>query len=287
MENVETDREKDRMDKENDRIDRKVNGTDTEKAGKGREQVGTDRGGIDRDKEGINTKILVIIPAYNEAKNIGYVIEQLKENCPWCDYVVINDGSTDTTRTVCRKNGYPVLNLPINLGIGGAVQTGYKYAAKYHYDVAIQIDGDGQHDVRCIPDVIAPIARGEAEVVIGSRFLDGDGFQSTGMRRAGIRFLSRLIWLCTGGRVKDVTSGFRAANRRFIKIYAEDYSADYPEPEAIITAFMNRGKVKEVPVVMKERMGGESSINAPRAVYYMIKVTLAIIIRRISYGVRR
>ena len=241
----------------------------------------------DREEDKLRVKILVIIPAYNEARNIGCVIEELKAKCPWCDYVVINDGSTDKTRTVCRKNGYPVLNLPINLGIGGAVQTGYKYAAKYHYDVAVQIDGDGQHDVSCIPDVIAPIARGEAEVVIGSRFLEGNGFQSTGLRRAGIRFLSRLIQLCTGGRVKDVTSGFRAANRRFIKIYAEDYSSDYPEPEAIVTAFMNRGKVKEVPVTMKARIGGESSINAPRAVYYMIKVTLAIIIRRISYGVGR
>ncbi|MFR2794261.1 MAG: glycosyltransferase family 2 protein [Eisenbergiella sp.] len=232
-------------------------------------------------------KILLIIPAYNEADNITKLIEGLLCDYPQYDYVVINDGSTDQTGIICKENGYQVLNLPINLGIGGAVQTGYLYARKYQYDIAVQIDGDGQHDVAYVADVIRPLIAGEADVVIGSRFLKKEGFQSSVSRRMGISFLSNLIFLCTGKRIKDVTSGFRAVNRRFIEIYAEDYPSDYPEPEAIITAVMNRGRVKEVPVVMKERAAGTSSINLHKSVYYMIKVTLAILVKRISYGIRR
>lgn len=234
-----------------------------------------------------NVKILLIIPAYNEADNIGRVVENLIRNFPQYDYVVVNDGSTDETGSLCVEKGYHVLNLPINLGIGGAVQTGYRYALKYGYDIAVQLDGDGQHDAADIGDVIRPLLNDEADVTIGSRFLKKEGFQSSRSRRAGINILSNLIWLCTGKRVRDVTSGFRAVNRRFISIYAEDYPSDYPEPEAIITAVMHRGRVTEVPVVMKERKGGTSSINFRKSVYYMIKVTLAILVKRISYGIRR
>ena len=232
-------------------------------------------------------KILLIIPAYNEAENIEKLIDGLIHNYPAYDYVIINDGSQDATEEICEAKGYNVVNLPINLGIGGAVQTGYRYAKKYGYDIAVQLDGDGQHDAAYVERVIAPLRNGEADVVIGSRFLSNEGFQSSGLRRIGIKFLSDLLFLCTGKRVRDVTSGFRAVNERFISIYAEDYPSDYPEPEAIITAVMYGGKVAEVPVVMKERENGESSINLRKSVYYMIKVTLAILVRRISYGIRR
>lgn len=234
-----------------------------------------------------NVKILLIIPAYNEADNIGRVVENLIRNFPQYDYIVVNDGSSDGTGEFCMEKGYQVLNLPINLGIGGAVQTGYRYALKYGYDIAVQLDGDGQHDASYVKRLIEPLLAGEADVVIGSRFLRREGFQSSRSRRVGINILSDLIWLCTGKRVRDVTSGFRAVNRKFISIYAEDYPSDYPEPEAIITAVMHRGRVAEVPVVMKEREGGTSSITFRKSVYYMIKVTLAILVKRISYGIRR
>lgn len=232
-------------------------------------------------------KPLLIIPAYNEEENIGNVVRNLKENFSQYDYVVINDGSSDRTGEICEQCGYNVVNLPINLGIGGAVQTGYRYAKKYGYSIAVQIDGDGQHDVSYVENVIRPLLDGEADVVVGSRFLEYEGFQSSAFRRVGIGFLSGLIRLCTGVKVKDVTSGFRAVNKQFIEVYAGDYPSDYPEPEAIITAVMYRGRIREVPVVMKERENGESSINFKKSVYYMIKVTLAILVRRISYGVRR
>lgn len=232
-------------------------------------------------------KILLIIPAFNEVETIEHVVMDLTANFPQYDYVVVNDGSSDGTGELCMEKGYQVLNLPINLGIGGAVQTGYRYALKYGYDIAIQLDGDGQHDAAYVKKLIEPLLAGEADVVIGSRFLRREGFQSSRSRRIGINILSDLIWICTGKRIRDVTSGFRAVNRRFISIYAEDYPSDYPEPEAIITAVMHRGRVAEVPVVMKEREGGTSSITFRKSVYYMIKVTLAILVKRISYGIRR
>ena len=232
-------------------------------------------------------RILLIIPAFNEAETIEHVVNGLTVNFPQYDYVVVNDGSSDGTGELCMEKGYQVLNLPINLGIGGAVQTGYRYALKYVYDIAVQLDGDGQHDASYVKRLIEPLLAGEADVVIGSRFLRREGFQSSRSRRVGINILSDLIWLCTGKRVRDVTSGFRAVNRKFISIYAEDYPSDYPEPEAIITAVMHRGRVAEVPVVMKEREGGTSSITFRKSVYYMIKVTLAILVKRISYGIRR
>lgn len=235
----------------------------------------------------IQSKVLLIIPAYNEQENIEKVAEQLIRDFPQYDYVIINDGSKDKTEEICEKNGYNLVNLPINLGIGGAVQTGYQYAQKYDYEIAVQIDGDGQHDIGYVAEVIKPILEGKADVSVGSRFLRKEGFQSSAARRTGIRILSNLIAVCTGVKIFDVTSGFRAVNKKFIDIYAEDYPADYPEPEALITAVMYGGRVQEVPVIMKERYGGESSIDFKKSVYYMIKVTLAILIKRISYGVRR
>ena len=232
-------------------------------------------------------KKLIIIPAYNEAENLPKLISGIKSMLSEFDYVIINDGSTDNTRMLCEQEGMNVVTLPINSGIGVAVQTGYKYALYNDYDLAIQIDGDGQHDISYLKEIITPLEKEEADVVIGSRFIEYQGFQSSGARRMGIKLLSFFIWLCTGVKVKDVTSGFRAVNKRFIQVFAEDYSKDYPEPEAIVTAKMYGGRIKEMPVVMKERETGRSSITLWKSVYYMIKVTLAIFVKRLSYGVRR
>lgn len=231
--------------------------------------------------------VLIIIPAYNEAGNIEKVVNNIRNKYPQYDYIVINDGSTDKTEEVCSRNYYNFISLPLNLGIGGAVQTGYRYALKNHYDIAIQMDGDGQHDIAYLEDLIAPIANGEADVTIGSRFINKEGFQSTLSRRTGILFLSKLIQCTCFVKIKDVTSGFRAVNNKFIKIFAENYPSDYPEPEAIVATVMHRGKIKEIPVVMQERENGTSSINLKRSVYYMIKVSLAILVCRLSFGVRR
>lgn len=233
------------------------------------------------------SKYLIIIPAYNEADNIEKVVNNLIQNYPQYDYVIINDGSTDDTEKVCLKNGYQTLSLPINLGIGGAVQTGYCYARDNDYDIAVQIDGDGQHDVAFLEEMIGVIERGQADIVIGSRFVEKEGFQSSRLRRAGINFLSNLAWFLTGVRVKDITSGYRVINRRFIQVFAGDYPADYPEPEAVVIAAVHGGRIAEHPVVMRERENGESSITIKRSFYYMIKVTIAMLIRRLSFGVRR
>ena len=232
-------------------------------------------------------KVLVIIPAYNEAENIVHVVKHMMEAAPKYDYLVINDGSTDNTPDLCRRENYRYLDLPINMGIGGAVQAGYIYARKYDYDIAVQMDGDGQHDIAYLDRLLEPIANGEADVVIGSRFLEKEGFQSTLSRRMGINILSGLIWLVTGRHIMDVTSGYRVVNKMFIKIYSEDYPMDYPEPEAIVAAIMHLGRVKEVPVRMRAREGGISSITFKKSIYYMIKVTLAILICRMGYGIRR
>lgn len=232
-------------------------------------------------------KPLIIIPAYKEAENIERVVDNIINNYPQYDYIIVNDGSKDNTREICQRRGYSFLDLPINLGIGGAVQSGYKYAQRNGYEIAIQIDGDGQHDVSQLAKVIEPLQKGKADIAIGSRFIEKEGFQSSSVRRFGIRFLSGLIKLCTGKKVLDVTSGYRAVNRKFIEIYAENYPSDYPEPEAIVSAVMHKGKIQEIPVIMQERQAGTSSIHAWKSVYYMIKVTLAIIICRISFGIRR
>ena len=226
-------------------------------------------------------KVLVIIPAYNEGQNIKDLIDKLKKTCPDYEYIIINDGSVDDTKQVCQQNNYCYVDMPINSGIGVAVQTGYRYAFKNDFDIAVQLDGDGQHDPKYLSQLIKPLEEGKCDVVIGSRFIEKKGFQSSSTRRIGIKILSMLIKICTGVTIKDVTSGYRAVNRRMIEIYVEDYSRDYPEPEAIITAVMHKAKVLECPVEMLERQGGISSINFSKSLYYMIKVSLAILLKRI------
>ena len=221
-------------------------------------------------------KVLVIVPAYNEENNIVTTIDGLKKNKS-IDYVVINDGSLDNTKEVCEKNNINFIDLPLNLGIGGAVQTGYKYAFYHDYDIAIQFDGDNQHDPKYLDDLIKEIEKGY-DIVIGSRYVkELSKFKSTFMRRVGINFLSFLIKAVTGKKVYDPTSGYRAVNKKVIELFAEDYPTDYPEPDSI-TYLIKRGyKVSEIPVEMNERKEGKSSIGLFDSVYYMIKVSLCIL----------
>ncbi len=179
------------------------------------------------------------------------------------------------------EHNIKVVSLPVNLGIGGAVQTGYLYALRHGYDIAIQVDGDGQHDPQFIKYLIQRLNEGY-DLCIGSRFIENEGFQSSKARRIGIRYFSWLIKLLTGKRITDPTSGFRACNRKVIELFANDYPIDYPEPETVVTVLRNRLKVCEMPVIMRPRAGGVSSISSTNAIYYMIKVTLAIIISAIS-----
>lgn len=232
-------------------------------------------------------KTLVIIPCYNEQDSIVRVIDNLKNNAPEVDYLIINDCSTDGTEKILKKNGYNYINNPINLGIGGGVQAGYKYAAQYDYDIAVQMDGDGQHDPKYLAKVIAPVEKGEMDMAIGSRFIEKEGFQTSFMRRFGINIISTLILILTGKRIKDTTSGFRACNRKLIEFFAANYADDYPEPEAIMACLASGYKVGEVAVVMEERQGGVSSIRSLKSAYYMIKVCLALIVGRISYSKKK
>lgn len=229
-----------------------------------------------------NKKVLVIIPAYNEQDSIVSTVEKLNRDCPYVDYLVVNDCSKDDTLTILKNKSMNYVSLPVNLGIGGAVQSGYKYALKNDYDIAVQLDGDGQHDSAYLDKVIEPLLKDEADIAIGSRFIKREGFQSSGMRRAGIGILNFWIRLTTGFKVTDCTSGFRAVNKKGIELYAREYPVDYPEPEAIVYAVLKGLKIKEVPVVMKERTTGVSSIRPIHSIYYMVKVTLAILLCRFS-----
>lgn len=228
-------------------------------------------------------KILVIIPCYNEAENIAKVVRRLRETCPAADYVVVNDCSTDKSVQVLKAEGCNYLDLPVNLGIGGGVQCGYRYAVEHDYDVTVQMDGDGQHDPAYLQAVIAPVLAGHLDMCIGSRFITKEGFQTSFMRRVGIRFLSSLLHVLTGCKVLDVTSGYRACGKALTARFAQCYAQDYPEPEAILRAVCEGYKVGEVPVVMAERQGGKSSINALKSVYYMVKVSLSLVIYRLCF----
>lgn len=223
-------------------------------------------------------KTLVIIPAYNEEGAIVETINNLKKNCNNdVDYVIINDCSKDKTLEICKENNFNVINLPINLGIGGAVQTGYKYACRNGYDIAIQMDADGQHDPKYIPMLISKIEEGN-DFVIGSRFLEKEGFQSTFVRRMGINLYSFIIKIFTKKEIKDTTSGYRAAERKIIEMFAKNYPVDYPEPETNAYIAKNNFKIVEIPMKMKERDSGSSSITPIKSIYYAVKVGLAVML---------
>lgn len=222
-------------------------------------------------------KTLVIIPAYNEEGAIVETINKLKKNCEEVDYVIINDCSKDKTLEICRKNNFNVINLPVNLGIGGAVQTGYRYAYENGYDVAIQMDADGQHDPKYVPELVAKIEEGN-DFVIGSRFLEKQGFQSTFIRRMGINLYAGIIQVFTKKKITDTTSGYRAAGKKIIAMFAKSYPVDYPEPETNAFIAKNNFKIVEIPMEMKERDSGASSITPIKSIYYAVKVGLAVLL---------
>lgn len=228
-------------------------------------------------------KICVIVPAYNEQKNIISVLQDIHGANENYVITVINDGSTDGTAHIARKEGTAkVISLPCNLGIGGAVQTGFKYARENNFDIAIQFDGDGQHIAAEIQKLLEPVLQDEADAVIGSRFLhkNQQGFRSTFMRRVGIKIFEMICRVFIGQRISDCTSGFRAYNRKAIEMLAKNYPTDFPEPESVILLKQNNFRIKEVAVEMKERVHGSSSISGLKSIYYMIKVILSMLMAK-------
>lgn len=232
-------------------------------------------------------KKLIIIPAFNEEESINNVVKNIIKYAPSYDYVVVDDGSRDKTKEICKKNKYNFISLPINLGIGGAVQTGYKYALENNYDYAVQMDGDGQHDCKDLDNLLNYIIENNCNMVIGSRFLKKSGFKSTLVRRMGIVYFSKLIKCITKVKITDPTSGYRMCDRNVIEIFAEDYPTDYPEPESIVSIIKQGYKIGETDANMKARQGGQSSINALKAIYYMIKVTLAIFVSASAHSTKK
>lgn len=225
-----------------------------------------------------STKGLVIIPAYNEEGAIIDTVQGIRKIAPEFDIIVINDCSRDNTPRLLKENDIDHINLPMNLGIGGAVQTGYIYAWKNDYDVAVQMDGDGQHDASYLDEMLDVMKKRNADIVIGSRFIDNEGFQSSSLRRIGINFFTKWIRMLTGYTVTDPTSGMRMVNRKVIELFARDYPKDYPEPETVVTILKRGYNISEIPVKMLARTTGESSISMRKSVYYMFKVSIACLI---------
>lgn len=233
-------------------------------------------------------KILIIIPAYNEEENIlktyKTILEHNQKNSQKYDAIVINDCSQDNTSKICHENNIPIIDLVHNLGIGGAVQTGYKYAYNNNYDIAVQFDGDGQHDVNYVKDIIDPIIKEEADMTIGSRFIENKStFKSSFARRCGIKIISIVMKLVTGKKIYDTTSGFRAVNKNIIQDFAISYPIEYPEPITTTEILKKKYVIKEIAVSMNEREGGVSSIRTWKKAYYMINITIALLI----VGIRR
>ncbi|MGE5473692.1 MAG: glycosyltransferase family 2 protein [Ignavibacteriales bacterium] len=226
-------------------------------------------------------KIIVIIPAYNEEKSIKEVIGKIMASIPYADILVVNDGSKDQTAKMAREAGAFVIELPFNLGIGGAMQTGYLYAKQNGYDIAIQCDGDGQHDPIYIEELIKPIIEGNADMVVGSRYLQKTLYKSKLMRRIGILFFSGIVSMLIGKKITDPTSGFRAVNEKIIEYFARKYPSDYPEVDVLVRLNNHKFRISEIPVEMKARQGGKSSITPLKSIYYMSKVSLAIIVNSI------
>ncbi len=223
-----------------------------------------------------HARILVIIPAYNEEHVIGGVIREISNQPVPVDVLVINDGSRDKTAQAAERAGAKVITLPTNLGIGGAVQTGYRFAERYGYDIAVQLDGDGQHNPLDLARVIAPVAEGTVDMAVGSRYVERTAYKSTTMRRTGMVVLAFMVRLILGYSVKDTTSGYRAVNRKVIQLFSRRYPTDYPEPESIIYLHRFGFRIKEVSVSMRERETGKSSITPFKSIYYMVKVLLSM-----------
>jgi glycosyltransferase involved in cell wall biosynthesis len=224
-------------------------------------------------------RVVAVVPAFNEAGAIGRVVDEIAALGPELDVVVVDDASTDETAEVAEEHGAVVLRLPFNVGIGGAVQTGLRWALEEGYELAVRLDGDGQHDARELPKLLAPLRTGEADFVVGSRFVDDEGtYRPPFARRVGIRVFARLVSLLGGQQVTDTTSGFLALDRRGIELFAAEYPHDYPEVEATLVALRSGLRLAQVQVEMRERETGSSSITFVQSVYYLVKVTLALLV---------
>lgn len=221
---------------------------------------------------------IAIVPAFNEEQNVARLLAELRVADPGLEIVVVSDGSTDRTAEVAAAAGAHVVRLPFNLGIGGAVQTGFRFAREGGYDLAVRLDGDGQHDPLFLPVLMAPVLAGAADMCVGSRFIGDGGYRSSASRRVGIRVLARVVSMIARQRLTDTTSGFQALNRRAIALFAQELPRDYPEVEGLVMALRHGIRVQEVPVSMRERVHGRSSIGALASVYYMVKVLLAVFV---------
>ncbi len=234
----------------------------------------------------VTDKVLIIVPAYNEEESIGNTLESLHQTIKTSEYhidiCVVNDGSKDRTAEIVQS--YPevkLLNLPFNLGIGGAMQTGYRYAYENHYQVAIQFDADGQHNNEELNKIIEPLKSKEADMIVGSRFVLPTDYRGSSLRRVGIVYFMYLLFLLTRQKFTDPTSGFRAINHKIIQEFAHRYPKDYPEPEVLISLHKKGYIIKEKSVKMQARQGGASSITPFKSLYYMIKVTLSIVMQKV------
>ena len=222
-------------------------------------------------------KKLAIIPAYNEMGNIEKTVNDIREHARSFDYIVIDDCSTDDTAKICEEQGFPFISLPMNLGIGGSVQTGYLYAVKHGYEIAVQLDGDGQHNASYLEEMAEYLKEHELDMLIGSRYIERRGFQSSFARRVGIHYFTFLIGLLTGKRITDPTSGMRMVNQRPMELFARKYPRAFPEPESLTMILKQKYRVEELPVIMNERETGKSSISVSKSVKYMFQVTAAVI----------
>lgn len=250
-------------------------------------QIFSDIIAVKKEKEAVDKKVLIIVPAYNEEKSIDKVLKSIKRECSFCDVVVINDGSVDATAKIAEENGVIVISVPYNLGIGGAVQTGLLYAQRNDYDIAIQLDADGQHKAEEVNKLINTLERETSDMVLGSRFIDKNKYRSTFMRRLGNVIFSGLIGMVTKQFFTDSTSGFRTFNRRAINFLAQNYPTDFPEPESLVILKKHGFRIVEIPVSMEERQGGQSSVTKFKAVYFMISISIAILIDWIKKPVLR